>query len=531
MFSIKSLFLIAFLIKLIFCLEQKCILSKLQQSDLKQVQMSEAPRLRYYSCKIDGVQLSNHNESVITNTSGHTANKTDLDVKFVYYWISNYVKFIPVSIFTKFPNLEYFTISEHHGFVTMKAEYLKNAIKLKYFYIYKNKITELGPNLFREARNLEHINLQGNNIECINLLTFHGLLKIQGIYLQFNRIKKLHPYTFSDLKNILKINLLNNTCIHKYFIRNDLNVRNEIIKRCVYNVENVQFANLGARIEELSDIVESERKVQQNLVKKIDDITVFELSMKNITKILQVKIKEIKDTMDILNSQQIKGNETLHRFSTIMFDAFKKSSNALEVEFKQLHNLTQKRLDVVEMDFQSALLVINNNFSHILSALGTKKYQFDEINETDDEEMDIIENLTPEINDVTNEMNEISTSTQSNDNNFSNVTEYFQDDMFLQIQQDIDEVSQNVSRVIHENFSISQSKISELEQKLTELVNKLYLALVGISAVLILIVTSNIVCFIRNSHTQCLNFQQQDVICNDFEEKLTMNKLKKLYAD
>ena len=84
---------------------------------------------------------------------------------------------------------------------------------------------------------------------------------------------------------------------------------------------------------------------------------------------------------------------------------------------------------------------------------------------------------------------------------------------------------------MQENLNKSQSNYAKMDQKFAELVNYQYIALAGVSTVLIIILFLNIACVIRNSQCKKNLSLEQDVMCQEFEEKLTLNKLRKLYTE
>ena len=551
MYLSAKFFLIVFLCKQTFGIEQKCIMG---QSLDKRAQMSEIPQQKYYACKIDHAFLSDQNETVVTNTSSHSKNQTDFHIKFVYYWLLNYVKFIPNTIFTQFPSIEYFTISDGQGFVTMKAEYLRNATKLKYFYVYKNKITELGPNLFLEAPNLEHINLQANRIECIDKLAFSGLFKIQGVYLQQNKIKNLHSDTFTQLRNLNKLNLLNNTCIDRSFIKSDnISIAKEIPKKCVYNMENIQLATLSAKIEELLIVVEYGRKNQLSLRQSLIKMAPFEANIKNITSVLQENIIKLQKNVQTV-TQEIRDNVALKKYSMIIEESLQNLSKASEHEKEEFNNSTQKRLDFLKLDFdetiQKAFTLITSNLSQILIKTDANKDQLAEINRTIEHVFKNHENLSSEtqknMQEIKNQVNDNISQIWNKFEIFStdlvsiksNLTKNFSasasDDEINQLKYKMEQISKdakNMSRIIKENFNKSQSNNAEMEKKSAVLKNNQYIALAGIFGLLIIILILNIACVIRNSQCKKNLSLEQDVMCEEFEEKLTLNKLRKLYAE
>ena len=172
----------------IFCMEQKC----------EFVIYSS----RYY-CEIKNANLIDENENVTTTTTNHLPNKTNADVQVVaYYDNSNNISFIPNSIFTTFPNIDYFSFRPGNNLKVLKPHFFKNAKKMTILHIWGNKIRKLEAKLFVEAKNLQRIYLERNEISSIDLSTFYGLNQLQYINLQINKIKFLHPKTFINLNSL-----------------------------------------------------------------------------------------------------------------------------------------------------------------------------------------------------------------------------------------------------------------------------------------------------------------------------------------
>lgn len=191
------------------CLYQTCILSN---EDYFEDSYDFSLIKTYSICDIVGVQFIKEQETVKTINIG------DQNTTMLRYYSDNVVNFIPNSIFETFPNLEYFWIREPQQFSNLKAYYLKNAYALKLFDVENQKgFTKLDANVFFEAPNLEHVNLQNNGLEYIDKSAFGGLKKIKGIYLKGNNIRQFYHSSVLNHDTLQVLDLLYNDCISKKY--------------------------------------------------------------------------------------------------------------------------------------------------------------------------------------------------------------------------------------------------------------------------------------------------------------------------
>ena len=228
----------SFLILLIFnllefmnCIEQRCIF----QSRNWIINGDDGDLKSEWTCAIYSTSIEFANETVTTITTGNL--KTILEVTAFLYVTGNVIEVIPNSIFTTFPNMKNFKISEDQKFGIMKPQYLIGAKKLRLFKVVSNSMMNLDAKLFVEAPNLERINLKMNKITSIDRLTFWGVPLLKSIFLQGNKIMHLHPHTFSDLSRLDVLDFQSNKCVHQKYLnasKNILKVEWEIIASCIF---------------------------------------------------------------------------------------------------------------------------------------------------------------------------------------------------------------------------------------------------------------------------------------------------------
>lgn len=257
-------------------LDQKCVF------DLKTTYENsyDDPMRSYYRCAVNDAKLVNENETVATITSNNR--KSNDDVTMFMYKEDNFVKFIPNSIFSLFPNLEYFWIDEDQHFKHLKADSLKNAHNLKVFHVTFNDITKLGAHVFSEAIMLEYINLSSNKIETIDKSAFVGLSKLKGVLIDENRIRVMYASTFSHLKNLFVLELRENVCINKLFENASMKfaiIEGNIRFSCVYTLTPAEMAEIEEAKEAECDMV---RKLNETVLKLTGMIQGLERRIKKL---------------------------------------------------------------------------------------------------------------------------------------------------------------------------------------------------------------------------------------------------------
>lgn len=338
----------------------------------------EIPEHQYYSCGIFSINLTDHENDVITTMTNHTELKTDADVQMVYYDKKSIVTFIPNSLFIQFKNLEFVSIEEQQFFNKMKREYLINATNLKFFFIPLNSITELDASVFAEAPNLEQINLAGNLIKRIHALAFSGLKGLVVLYLQDNKLTHLNPYTFSNLASKPHIDLFNNLCIQERFFGNTTeliyfrSIETSILKsQCNYS-ENFDYLKYSEnevnQTKERDDVANLKEEIKEQLEKKKNEIIknmekiresimLLEQNIKNLSKdndyTLNALKNELKPEFFNLKAKFTKKIDALNlTYATtqqikVLTETFKNESDSYNSSIVKLHeNRVQLRSDI-----------------------------------------------------------------------------------------------------------------------------------------------------------------------------------------
>ena len=282
----------------------------------------DGPKQNYHACQFDDVVIDDLNEIIDTSAN----RKTIAEVQMVLYWNGNRVDVIPRTLFTTFPELEYFYINSGQTFEHLVGKSFENAVNLKVIRIYNNLIGLLDANLFAEALNLQHINLQHNKIEYVHRFAFSGLSNLKGVYLGGNKLKSLHSRTFSRISSLLVVDLANCNCINVKFNNIKINfnqIESNLASKCVYDVNMEYLMDLSRKILEndkkiakLTEISLDFFKMGNSTEAQLNEIIENMIPFENITERLEKSEdrtqKNIEKLISILTIQ--KNSEKLQRF-------------------------------------------------------------------------------------------------------------------------------------------------------------------------------------------------------------------------
>ena len=310
------------MLSLLFILKANAVHQSCKFSFYNQINDSYAgPQQSYYECMITRAELLNETEPVITHTS--TNNQTNQRVDAITYSGGN-VKFVPNSVFEVFPNILIFSMFATKLEV-LRPEFWKNAKKLKVIYIPQSNLKRLDANLFVEAENLEHINLNFNAIETVDKSTFNGLKNLKGIYLQGNKISLLYPETFSKISSLKVLDLNKNFCIDRKFFHVQLQthqVEAEIRKFCAYDhseefleverKKSEEEMKLSKKFEDLAEVVKNDLRMEhQKLIANLRDIKESSCNLAAKIESLQEQIIQVTKVGNLSNSTQPSSIEIL----------------------------------------------------------------------------------------------------------------------------------------------------------------------------------------------------------------------------
>lgn len=235
------------------------------------------PTKELYECQFNKVELPKEFIETVTSTFNNL--RTNDEVTSVWYRGVGTMKSLSNSIFTTFLNMEYFYISNQHGFEVIKPHFLKSANNLTVFWIENNILSNLRARLFVYAPQLQYINLQSNKIRSIHRLTFNGLSNLKGVYLKNNQLSNLHPGTFSPIIHLKVLDLLGNVCLDSKYedAHSKSNVIEEEISRfCDYDLTRSEMQKIlkdsdgsktkNSMVEDQQLLISSLIQVNANLV-------------------------------------------------------------------------------------------------------------------------------------------------------------------------------------------------------------------------------------------------------------------------
>lgn len=184
-----------------------------------------------YFCKLDGLQLTKENETIIIDRS--SGNKS-LEIQMLKI-PSISTKNIPRVIFQYFPNLVSILV-DGKELGNLQPYYF--GTKLRSANFPNNKITEFDSEIFKDATNLTVLNLKNNEIEVIREDAFKGLRGLKFFCIADNFIYRFHASNYKYIKNLKEIDFQNNVCNSgKFTMPNDkFRFKTDTFKNCDKNL-------------------------------------------------------------------------------------------------------------------------------------------------------------------------------------------------------------------------------------------------------------------------------------------------------
>ncbi|CAO1421778.1 unnamed protein product [Diamesa serratosioi] len=158
-----------------------------------------------YTCEISNVKSTIETKNFIINGK-HLSGKTDESVKLFVVKSSNMTS-IPNEIFTKFPALNYLSMS-NVGITTLNEISFLNAENLKIIWMNNNNITKLPAFVFKATPKLEQLMLIHNQISEINVNAFKGASSLLRLDMSENKVQTIQSGLLESLTK-LQILMLN----------------------------------------------------------------------------------------------------------------------------------------------------------------------------------------------------------------------------------------------------------------------------------------------------------------------------------
>jgi hypothetical protein len=123
------------------------------------------------------------------------------------------VDFVPLEIFTEFPNLNGLGIM-HCKLPTLKAHLFKPEFeRVEYLNLRANGIELIEPNAFQYLIKLKWISFYNNNLHTLSNRLFENNPDLIYIDLQYNKINSIHPSFFDGLQKLKLVQFEENHCI------------------------------------------------------------------------------------------------------------------------------------------------------------------------------------------------------------------------------------------------------------------------------------------------------------------------------
>jgi Leucine-rich repeat (LRR) protein len=188
----------------------------------------------YEACRFSDATIG-QNETIYIRT-----NPEDLDVNTIamVQFTDSSIHSVPSKIFTKFPNLKWFS-APGQNIQEISPDTFKNAKNLDRIDLTNSQLKVLHPDTlrgnflylnlapnflipginskFKGLANLMNFNLGLNQLRSLHRDTFKDNVKLIGIYLYDNQITSLHPEMFSHLNDLKSLDLRGNVCVNKDF--------------------------------------------------------------------------------------------------------------------------------------------------------------------------------------------------------------------------------------------------------------------------------------------------------------------------
>ncbi len=127
------------------------------------------------------------------------------------------IDYIPVKIFTEFPNLKQISIEFSKLPIVKENLFNVEFEKIEKLSLGWNEIKTIERRAFFQLKNLVFINLISNKIESIGENIFEMNLKLEVIRLADNQIKSLNPAIFKHLNHLREVQFYSNRCASQGF--------------------------------------------------------------------------------------------------------------------------------------------------------------------------------------------------------------------------------------------------------------------------------------------------------------------------
>jgi Leucine-rich repeat (LRR) protein len=160
------------------------------------------------------VDFSESFRSNIHYFSGSDSQKSKLKSLHIYY--SPQIDFIPMEVFSEFPNINGLYLYQSNLSSTIRSElFTKDFEKIEYLGVYRCEIETIDESAFKNLVNLKWIRLGANDIKSLPYLIFKANPNLLYIDINSNKIISISPDFFKSLSNLKFIESEGNDCIKK----------------------------------------------------------------------------------------------------------------------------------------------------------------------------------------------------------------------------------------------------------------------------------------------------------------------------
>jgi Leucine-rich repeat (LRR) protein len=208
------------------CIKKSIGCSNCTISEGKFKKMLAGCHRKYYQI---GLQKLGHlDQGIITHVALSESSKRDKftfngteeekqNVTGIEFYKNPKIDYIPVEIFTEFPNLEIIRITYSKLPILKENLFGVECEKITYLFLLDIEIKNIEKRAFFHLKNLVFINLSHNKIERIEENIFETNLKLEHVVLGWNQIKSLNPVIFKHLNHLRRVDFSLNRCISQEF--------------------------------------------------------------------------------------------------------------------------------------------------------------------------------------------------------------------------------------------------------------------------------------------------------------------------
>jgi Leucine-rich repeat (LRR) protein len=194
----------------------------------------------------------------------------------VWFNFSPTIEFIPLQIFSEFPNVNGIIISNSNSSILKKGFFTREFRSIQYLDLAVNKIQHIEEVAFINLIELKWISLYSNQIQSIKTNMFSNNINLENINFYDNKIKMINPTFFENLHKLLEVDLSGNICVDSRFKKSDssLSTMNKKLQNCFDNCLN-DDACLSNVDEETTDEKCGCARNLNMLIMKIDQTNVL----------------------------------------------------------------------------------------------------------------------------------------------------------------------------------------------------------------------------------------------------------------